>query len=326
RPTPGTRLQPRRLPGLAVQPRDPDTTEQAGAGVVRVPLEPGGQLQHRVPVQRSARQPVRGGRTRHHRGRRRAQTAGVRDGVRAGQAQAGDLEPELVRGVPHGPHHEMVLVPRKLVRTARPGVDDVDVQAVVDDLRLDHVVERQRHPDRVEPRAEVRGGCRNANSHRAHDRSKAFATASASTGSASIRAAELLSAHPVSAVSGSFRPCPVTVQTTNEPRGRRPSSATFSNPATPVADAGSTNTPSQAASGRWAARVWSSVTASNSPPDSSRAATAPVQDAGLPTRIAVATVSGFATGSPRTSGDAPAAWKPNIRGVLSTTPSLAYSV
>ena len=42
-------------------------------------------------------------------------------------------------------------------------------------------------------------------------------------------------------------------------------------------------------------------------------------------RMAVAMVSGSLTGSPRTSGAAPAAWKPNIRGVFFTTSSAAYS-
>ena len=36
--------------------------------------------------------------------------------------------------------------------------------------------------------------------------------------------------------------------------------------------------------------------------------------AGLPIRIALATVSGCATGAPWTSGAAPSAWKPSIRG------------
>ena len=39
-------------------------------------------------------------------------------------------------------------------------------------------------------------------------------------------------------------------------------------------------------------------------------ASAPAQEAGLPTRIAVATVSGLDTGKPRTSGAAPSAWNP----------------
>ena len=62
------------------------------------------------------------------------------------------------------------------------------------------------------------------------------------------------------------------------------------------------------------ARICSSVTASIRPPDSSRAATACRQEAGLPIRIAVAMVSGVSTGCPRTIGAAPAAWKPHIRG------------
>ena len=50
------------------------------------------------------------------------------------------------------------------------------------------------------------------------------------------------------------------------------------------------------------------------PPDSSRAAIAPCQLAGLPMRMAEATVSGSATAWPSTRGAAPAAWKPHMRG------------
>ena len=53
-----------------------------------------------------------------------------------------------------------------------------------------------------------------------------------------------------SAVSGSFSPCPVTVQTTSDPRGSVPSAADCSSPATLAADAGSTNTASRADSSR----------------------------------------------------------------------------
>ena len=67
------------------------------------------------------------------------------------------------------------------------------------------------------------------------------------------------------------------------------------------------------------------MTAANRPPDSSRAVIACVHDAGAPIRIAVAIVSGCRTGAPCTSGAAPAAWKPNIRGSASITPSAAYS-
>ena len=62
------------------------------------------------------------------------------------------------------------------------------------------------------------------------------------------------------------------------------------------------------------ARISSSLTASITPPDSSRAASAPDHEAGLPIRMAVATVSGSSTGAPFTIGAAPAAWKPSIRG------------
>ena len=56
------------------------------------------------------------------------------------------------------------------------------------------------------------------------------------------------------------------------------------------------------------------MTAVIEPPDSSRARTAPFHDAGLPMRIAVATVCGSATTSPVTIGAAPAAWNPCIFG------------
>ena len=59
------------------------------------------------------------------------------------------------------------------------------------------------------------------------------------------------------------------------------------------------------------------------PRDSSRAATAPAHVAGFPILIAVATVSGCSTGAPFTIGAAPAAWKPSIRGRVSTIPDIA---
>ncbi len=55
------------------------------------------------------------------------------------------------------------------------------------------------------------------------------------------------------------------------------------------------------------------------PPDSSRAASAWAHEAGLPIRMAVAMVSGWSTGWPRTMGAAPAAWYPHIRGVCVAT-------
>ena len=64
----------------------------------------------------------------------------------------------------------------------------------------------------------------------------------------------------------------------------------------------------------------------NVPPDSSRAVTAPSHDAGEPIRMAVAMVSGFLTGAPSTSGAAPAACTPIIRGRDEMIPSAWYSV
>ena len=68
------------------------------------------------------------------------------------------------------------------------------------------------------------------------------------------------------------------------------------------------------------------MTASIAPSDSSRAASARAAEAGLPIRIAVATVSGSSTGWPSTSGAAPAAWKAHIRGVRVALPAYAYWV
>ena len=78
-------------------------------------------------------------------------------------------------------------------------------------------------------------------------------------------------------------------------------------PATEAADPGSAKTPSVSTTILYAATISSSDTMSISPPDSSRALIAPSQLAGLPIRIAVASVSGRSTGFPRTSGAAPAA-------------------
>jgi hypothetical protein len=103
-------------------------------------------------------------------------------------------------------------------------------------------------------------------------------------------------------------------------------SRSSSKPAIPAAEAGSTKTPSRAASWRWASRIWASLTAANRPPDSLRAASANFHDAGLPTRMAVALVSGSGNGFPVTSGAAPSAWNPRITGFLVARPRSAYCV
>ena len=130
---------------------------------------------------------------------------------------------------------------------------------------------------------------------------------------------------PASAVDGSLRPLPVSTHTTVASASSSPARAALATPASDAADDGSQNTPSSLATSRWAARISSSVTASMRPPDSSRAAIASVHEAGLPIRIAVATVSGWSTGRPLTSGAAPAAWKPHMRGTASMRPASRYS-
>ena len=70
------------------------------------------------------------------------------------------------------------------------------------------------------------------------------------------------------------------------------------NPATLAADAGSQKIPSLAAKNRYAPRICSSVTAATAPPEAVIAFIASSQRAGLPIRIALATVSGCSTGAP----------------------------
>src|SRR3954452_11226402 len=112
---------------------------------------------------------------------------------------------------------------------------------------------------------------------------------------------------PLSAVSGSLSPLPVTVHTTVDPFATQPSSIDFSRPAMLAADAGSTKTPSGRATRGYAARISSAVAARKRRFDCCGASPADVHDAGEPIRIAVAIVSGSDTGSPSTSGAAPAA-------------------
>src|SRR5256714_1821971 len=126
--------------------------------------------------------------------------------------------------------------------------------------------------------------------------------------------------------SGSLSPCPVTVQTTRDPAGTSPTSVTWSNPATLAALASSTNTPTCRASSRYADRISRSVTDWITPPDSSRASSAFVHEAGLPMRIAVAMVCGPGTPAPLTIGAAPDAWNPYIFGRCVALPASTSSV
>ena len=107
------------------------------------------------------------------------------------------------------------------------------------------------------------------------------------------------------AVSGSFRPLPVTVHTITEPSLILPALMSRIAPPIDAADAGSTNTPSYIESMRCASKISASVSSSNQPSESRTTALAWFQLCGLPIRIAVATVSGFSTGAPRKNGAAP---------------------
>ena len=124
--------------------------------------------------------------------------------------------------------------------------------------------------------------------------------------------------------SGSLSPCPVSTLTT-VPVGARPPRRASGGPASPAALAGSQKTPSSRASSPWAASISSSVTLSMAPPDSRAAASAPSRLAGAPILMALATVSGFSKSWPATSGEAPSAWNPSIRGAASEYPASRHS-
>ena len=193
----------------------------------------------------------------------------------------------------------------------------------------DLVVETQRKPETVEPGAEVgarRGdpcGRRQPGRKRlrhlvcvicdprraAQARSSAAATATGSTGTA------VTSGIPTSAVSGSLRPLPVTVHTTVEPRLTQPSSTDLQQ----AGDAGGRRRLDEHPfGGRDQVICRQDLLVGRGQEAAVGLVAAPrprqVHDAGAPIRIAVAMVSGFFTGSPSTSGAAPAAWVPSIRG------------
>src|SRR5262249_17632362 len=84
------------------------------------------------------------------------------------------------------------------------------------------------------------------------------------------------------AASGSLRPEPVRTTTVVEPLSIRPSRTRRASRASGAHEAGSANSPSVEASQICACRISVSVTASITPPDSSRAVVAPSQPPGLP--------------------------------------------
>src|SRR5437016_1831829 len=149
-------------------------------------------------------------------------------------------------------------------------------------------------------------GTRDQNSRQIHP--SASATSSTFAGTATEENFLLLNA------SGSFKPCPVTVQTIrlwagiflNEYR-ERSASQHLNKPAMDAALAGSTKMPSFFASQAWASRISESCTISIAPRDSSIAKRACFQLAGFPIRIAEAIVSGASITRWWKIGAAPAA-------------------
>src|SRR5947209_14525541 len=174
-------------------------------------------------------------------------------------------------------------------------------------LHLDLQVQGDRGRQHVEPGPEI--GRRRGHAHQTSPPQRHSSTAR-STASRSGSHATTWAACS-SAVRGSLRPFPVSTHTTRE----APPAPWARRPATLAADAGSQKTPSPAASNRYASRIWVSDTARTAPPDEVIDSIASSHRAGLPMRIALATVSGCSTGAPRTSGAAPSAWKPYIIGL-----------
>ncbi len=172
----------------------------------------------------------------------RAETARMGDRVAAVELHTGRCEPDDRARRAERPHHEVGLVGGHVLATLAAHPHD---QTAVHDADVHFVPDVQRHAERVEAGAQVRAGSghRDPDAGR-HASSSAVATAPGSTGTGST------ATMPSIAVSGSFRPWPVTVQTTTEPFGRRPSAAVASRPAMLAADAGSTKIPSCRASSR----------------------------------------------------------------------------
>src|SRR4051812_39331233 len=259
--------------------------------------------------------------------RRRPQTARQRDRVAHLDAPADalrDLAPrQLERGLETA--HEPVLpAVRELVRALAVDRQLDRPTAPAADLDLDPVHEVERDTEAVVPGAEVRGRARDVHGDpcpvqlrepvRHHPSARATSASVGSASSSSTRDSR-------SAVAGSLSPFPVRTHTTTASGSSSFCRAARDPPATLAADDGSQKTPSSLATSAYAARISASLTASIRPPDSSRAAIAFSHDAGLPIRIAVAIVSGCSTGRPVTSGAAPSAWKPHMRGAAAISPA-----
>jgi hypothetical protein len=157
-------------PGTAgLPPGDREPSQQAGGDIVRVPLQFGGQPQHRRLIQAqlpTGHQGTAQHQPGHDRRRRRAQAAGLGNPVVTGQPQ-----PRRAGCVQCGqrregrPHHQVGIVGGQL---AGPLTSHLHRDPrLVGDLQLHLVVEVQGQPERIEPGSEVRARGRYPH-HRSH--------------------------------------------------------------------------------------------------------------------------------------------------------------
>ena len=228
--------------------------------------------------------------------------------LRQREPQTRRLRAHRVERGAHRPDHQVGLVAGYGVG---PLAVDLDRESVGDHLRLELVAEPEGQAEGVVAGAEVGRWWRARETCTGPSTNRAIRSSPAAAAAASTSASTMLSTRwpkPSSAVAVSLSPWPVTVTATVAPAYESPSSRSWSRPATPAAEAGSTKTPSRA--GQLALGGHDLVVGQrpNRPPDSAAAASASFQEAGLPIRIAVAMVSGCGNGSPVTSGAAPSAW------------------
>src|SRR5699024_851270 len=200
------------------------------------------------------------------------------------------------------------------------------VDGVVVDGQGQRVDDVQGEAECVVSRSQIRRGGRHLELQphaqlSSRPRARAALTASTETRWVSISEPSAV----CSAQDGSLSPWPVTVTAIVAESGTLPASAVLSSPATEAAEPGSTKMPSSRERNLRASRLSSSVTESVKPPEPSGAASARLRRAGLPRRLAAATVSGASAGCPSTRGAAPAVCTPHISGSLCAAPRSRYS-
>src|SRR5215212_5727906 len=293
---------------------DHEPAEEGGGGVVGVAVELADDVEQVGGGDLTPEQVVGGDGPADERGRAPAQASRRRDEVLLHETEVGvRLADEL------GDKAR-----RPVGRMLGPARDQIGTRTAYLYLRMSRPVQpdphaqREREPNRIVAWSEVCGGGRDADGDHLAGLSMNSATASnvAGTGSGSCTRPRI--------TSGSLSPCPVRTLTT-VPSGPLPSPASFMRPAMPAAEAGSQKTPSSWASISWAARISASVTLSMRPPDSRAAERAPSLLAGEPILMALATVSGLSKSWPATSGEAPSAWKPSMRGAEPACPAPRHS-